>query len=371
MISQFVMSYTRLALLLILVGFSGTPLAAQTVVGKYAGEFLALGVGGRALGMGGVSAALANDVTAGYWNPAGLSQINYPQLAFMHSQNFGGAVGYDYFGAAMPFQENKSFGISVIRLGVSDIANTTRAWDNVRNTFTDSARLFGVDAFINKFNSADYAVMLSYAVRTNYQLSYGINAKLIYRHIGDLASAKGIGFDVGLRYQTKNRLLLGASVQDITSTFLSWSGGNGYETSRNELITPTAKLGGGYVFDLLYGQFTFGLDTDMRFEGRRSASQLSVGNISMDFRGGIEYAYKGVLALRGGLDDIGRLTLGAGLKLSKLNIDYAFANFSGQDQLGNSHRISLQIELEQSELKRKGYEPEPPAQNEQPIRNEQ
>ena len=49
---------------------------AQTVFGKYAGEFLSIGVGGRALGMGGAYVALANDVTAGYYNPAGLAQYN-------------------------------------------------------------------------------------------------------------------------------------------------------------------------------------------------------------------------------------------------------------------------------------------------------
>ena len=50
--------------------------AGETGIAKYAGEFLSLGVGGRALGMGGASVALANDVTAGYWNPAGLALLN-------------------------------------------------------------------------------------------------------------------------------------------------------------------------------------------------------------------------------------------------------------------------------------------------------
>ena len=53
-------------------------------VGKYAGEFMSIGVGGRALGLGGAYAALAHDITAGYWNPAGLSSLSYPQIALMH-----------------------------------------------------------------------------------------------------------------------------------------------------------------------------------------------------------------------------------------------------------------------------------------------
>src|SRR5271167_1887126 len=59
--------------------FSATP-------AKYAGEFIAIGVGGRALGLGGAYAALANDVTAGYWNPAGLSDLAYPQFILMHDE---------------------------------------------------------------------------------------------------------------------------------------------------------------------------------------------------------------------------------------------------------------------------------------------
>ncbi len=327
---------------------------AQTVIGKYAGEFLALGVGGRQLGMGGAAVALTNDVTSGYWNPAGLTAVNYPQLTFMHAENFGGIVGYDYAAVAIPFQTNKSFGVSIIRLGVADVPDTRAVWDNSRNDFTDDAKRLGVDMLISRFNAADYAVMFSYAAASTKNFSYGINAKVIYRNIGSFASAKGIGFDVGLMYQTSQGILLGASVQDVTTTLVSWS------TGRNELIAPTAKLGAGYVLDALYGRFTFGADTDVRFEGRKSTANFNVGNMSFNFRGGAEYSYKEVVALRLGMDDIGRITLGAGVKLSKLNIDYAFAKFDGADQIGNSHRISLQIELDQEEYRRTGYTPPKP-----------
>ncbi len=325
--------------------------SAQTVIGKYAGEFLALGVGGRQLGMGGAAVALTNDVTSGYWNPAGLAAVNYPQLTFMHAENFGGIVGYDYAAVAIPFQTNKSFGISVIRLGVADVPDTRAVWDNSRNDFTDDAKRLGVDMLISRFNAADYAVMFSYAATSTKNFSYGINAKVIYRNIGSFASAKGIGFDVGLMYQTSQGILLGASVQDVTTTLVSWS------TGRNELIAPTAKLGAGYIIDALYGRFTIGADTDVRFEGRRSAAQFNIANMSFDLRGGAEYSYKEVVALRAGIDDIGRITLGAGIKFSKLNIDYAFAKFDGADQIGNSHRVSLQIELDQEDYRRTGYTP--------------
>ena len=68
--------------------------AAQTVV-QYGAEFLAGGVGARALGMGGAYVARANDVTAGYWNVAGLDGLHYPEAAYMHAERFAGIVAFD------------------------------------------------------------------------------------------------------------------------------------------------------------------------------------------------------------------------------------------------------------------------------------
>jgi len=68
--------YFLLVLLLLNLLSGESQIFAQTVIGKYAGEFMAIGVGGRANGMGGAYVAVTNDVTSGYWNPAGLARIN-------------------------------------------------------------------------------------------------------------------------------------------------------------------------------------------------------------------------------------------------------------------------------------------------------
>ena len=70
---------------------------------KYSNEFLNLGVGGRALGMGGAQVSQVNDVTAGYWNPAGLVHSRGDiQLAFMHNEYFAGIAKYDYLALTAP-----------------------------------------------------------------------------------------------------------------------------------------------------------------------------------------------------------------------------------------------------------------------------
>ena len=64
---------------------------------KYTGEFLKLGVGARALGMGGAFAGLADDASAAYWNPAGLAYLKTNQFMPTHSEEFGGILGYDFY----------------------------------------------------------------------------------------------------------------------------------------------------------------------------------------------------------------------------------------------------------------------------------
>jgi hypothetical protein len=95
--------------------------------GKYAGEFIAIGVGGRALGLGGAYTALASDITAGYWNLSGLSAVMYPQVSLMHDERFAGLVNYDYGAVAVPVGLLSSLALSVIHLGIDDIPNTQRA----------------------------------------------------------------------------------------------------------------------------------------------------------------------------------------------------------------------------------------------------
>ena len=113
---------------------------AQTVIAKYAGEFISLGVGARALGMGGAFAALANDVTAGYWNPAGLARLDYPEFILMHDAEFGGLVNNDYGAVALPVGPSTTLGLSIIRVGVDDIADTRNAGVDATGTSRTTRR---------------------------------------------------------------------------------------------------------------------------------------------------------------------------------------------------------------------------------------
>lgn len=323
--------------------------SGETGVAKYAGEFISLGVGGRALALGGAYVALANDVTSGYWNPAGLSRIDYPQFMLMHDEQFGSLVNHDYAAAALPLGKSVSLGLSVIRVGVDDIPDTRNAGVDIDGNVTYDPNQFSrIDPNrVSYFNAADWAFYFTYSKRHSENFSYGANLKFIRRELGE-HSATGIGFDIGAWYSPWENLLLGVNLQDITTTLLAW------DTGRNELISPTLKMGSAFFFQALGGRFAPAVDIDARFENRRYASMAHLGPVSLDFHTGLEYEFKGLVALRVGYSDVKQLTMGAGLHLPKLSIDYSFAKFDGVDQLGNTHRISLMLTLESEQHRRAG-----------------
>ena len=331
---------------IVLLLLSSFTVSGQVVLSKYAGEFLAIGVGGRASAMGGAQSAAVRDVTAGYWNPAGLAFVDYPQISLMHEEHFGNLVNYNYASVAIPYGKDMSFGASLIRLGVDGIPDTREALidgvtkEVIYDITNPRARLD--PSRITEFNNTDYALFLTFAKRHSDNFYFGANAKLIRRDIAEFG-ATGIGFDVGAVYMPYDDLYLGANIQDVTTTLIAW------DTGRQELISPTMKIGAAYALDILGGLLTPAVDFDLRFEGREFASNFNIGPVSFDHHFGLEYNFQDIIAIRGGYNDVNQFTMGAGVKLPKLNIDYSFMRMnSGElERLPDSHRISLVLTLEE------------------------
>ncbi|OQX96138.1 hypothetical protein B6I21_01845, partial [candidate division KSB1 bacterium 4572_119] len=170
------------------------------------------------------------------------------------------------------------------------------------------------------------------------------NVKLLKKGIGDY-SAWGMGFDIGALWRVTRNWNVGANLQDATTTLLVW------DTGRQEAIIPTAKIGTAYFWQSSWiaGKIIPAFDLDMRFENRQYASQFNVGSISFDTHFGLEYQFKQLMAIRLGTDT-GRFTAGVGIKFPKLNVDYAFLS---HDELGDTHRISLKLTIEEEKFKRK------------------
>ena len=123
---------------------------------KYSNEFLNIGAGARGLSMGSAQVATANDATAGYWNPAGLTGVkDNPNFNLMHAEYFAGIGKYDYGSIAIPIQDNqRTIGFSLLRFAVDDIPNTLFLVE------PDGSINFNN---IQTFSSADYAFLFSFA----------------------------------------------------------------------------------------------------------------------------------------------------------------------------------------------------------------
>lgn len=347
LLSGIFMKTQKVLILIYIIFFSITAntYAGKIVKAKYAGEFMATGVGARALGMGGAFVAISNDVTAGYWNPAALADINYPQISVMHAQRFANIVNYNYGALAVPFGKKTSFALSIIRSGVDDIPDTRNALIEIGepNGIIDPGEHLDPNK-VKYFNSAEYAVYLSYASKRSEKLFYGGNVKVINKGIGE-NSAWGMGFDFAALWRPIPRLNVGVNLQDITTTLLVW------DTGRQEAITPTSKIGVAYLWRTprIAGFIIPTFDVDIRFENRQYSSQFNLGRVSFDSHAGLEYQFKEVMAIRLGMD-VGRFTAGIGVKLPRLHVDYAFLS---HDDLGDTHRISLRLTIEESKFKRR------------------
>jgi len=337
----------------VLVALTNPGHSGELTSGKYAGEFLALGAGGRSLGMGGAHVAVVRDVTSGYWNPAGLANLDYPQFMLMHSHQFRGVVNYDYGSAGFPVGKQNSLGITVLRVGVDDIINTQlRNPDKaLGELYVDENGQLVRNTPLDKdlqptFSSADYGLFLTYSKRVSQTFSYGGNVKFIYRDVGS-NSAWGIGFDLGVLMHATDKLVVGFNLQDVTTTLVAW------DTGRRELIRPALRTGVTYPLftDVLGGTFQPAVDMVFRFENRAESNLFHAGPASADLNMGWEYIYRNSVALRLGFADVGqpdaqagvgKFSAGIGLYLPKLLIDYAFL---GHDELGNTHRISARLTL--------------------------
>jgi len=351
-----------LVLFLVSTGMS-LPASGQRVA-KYGADFLAGGVGARALGMGGAFVASADDVHAGYWNPAGLRGVRSGEVAYMHAERFSGVVSFDYAAYAWPLSEKSTVSISAFRSGVNDIKNTLDAWDAERNQPKPDP-----SGSITTFSAADYAFFVGYGRDVNPRLRIGATAKIIRRSIGDFAEAWGYSFDVGAQYRTA-RWRWGVNVQDVTSMLQSWTVNQGSLTQLvevfgddmpeggTELVLPVVRLGTARSAVLGGGDLILAMDLDLAFDGQKT-NVFNAGEVSFHPRLGAEYTIKEVVAVRAGLGRIQHVdgegldltpALGAGLKLDRLDVDYGFGDFAGLvSDLGYSHRISVNFRLKASE----------------------
>lgn len=289
-----------LALFMLVVGYSQIAIAKDF---NHNLPMLRMGVGARALAMGGAHVAVANDATAGYWNPAALSQIEKVSIASMIAANMSEDRKYNYLAVAGKFDFG-AIGFSWLNSGTSDLMGYDESGQQT-----------------NSFDWNDHVFLFSYGNQMeNFQV--GFNFKVVYSKADaqDDYSSTGVGFDAGVKYAINDMVHLGVTAQDL-----------GTKVGGDE-IPATFRVGGAVM---PVEGFTIPVD----IEKNQNKSELVL-------RTGAEYAYMFAeeywAAVRGGVND-GEFTFGAGLTImNRYSIDYAYVS-EQSDAFGENHRVSLSL----------------------------
>lgn len=312
-------------------------------VGTAAAQFLKIGVGARTVGMGETFAAV-NDVSALYWNPAGITNLKSISVGVSHSQWFA-ELFHNYAGLAIPLSESDVLGISALSLSTNEQEVTTVEQPEGTGVF---------------YNVSDIAIGLSYARALTDRFSVGVTAKYIQQTAHNV-SASTVALDIGTYLRTGfHNLVIAMCVSNF--------GGN-MQLEGRDLITladinkgisgeynPDARLktepwplplnfrvgvamdivgGVDPFFQSKYHRFTMALD------GSHPNDNLERVNI------GGEYSWNDTFFARFGYKinyDIERWTFGAGVKLNvghqRVGFDYALVDYY---DLGKVSRFSLEL----------------------------
>jgi hypothetical protein len=274
-------------------------------LGATAANFLKIGIGAKAGGMGGAFVGLADDPSAIYWNPAGLSQLDCPQVMFAHNQ-WAQDIRYEYLGYALSIDPKSTMAVAVMFLHMGEVLGYD---ENDKPT--------------SSFSAYDVAMLFGYSRKISPRLFLGWTAKGILEKLED-HEAQAAAFDMGIFYDS-HILSFGLSLRNL-GTKLKFI---------DKKYSLPADLKAGIALKSLSNRLLLSTDIDL------------LTDTPPAFQHGIEYNFQNVLFVRGGVEyktqnqsspSSTSLTVGGGVRVSNFQFDYTY---SSVEFLGNLHNFSL------------------------------
>jgi hypothetical protein len=265
--------------------------------GEAGAQFLNIGVGSKACSMGDAFAALADDPSAIYWNPAGIAQMSCIEVMGMHSFWLLD-ISYQYVAAVLPSRYG-AFGTAI--------------------SYSSSGSIPKYENFEKKgeYTAYDAAGTVAYANTFKEMVSYGMGLKAIYQKIEN-ETATGFAVDLGVLVTPElvKGLRGGLSVQNL---------GTGMRFIAEEDPLPLNLKGG-----LAYGTGPVSLSLDV--------NQPWYDDLRVN--GGAEVSVGDILALRVGYNTANSYSAGAGFTWQRVSIDYAFVPY---EDIDNTHQLSARL----------------------------
>lgn len=284
-----------------LLGLSSTIQAA----GTSSAQFLKMGAGARAAGMGDAFCSVSDDANATYWNPAGLAQVETSQLSMMHNSNIQ-ETAYQFLAGALPLS-NSTVGAFIQRLDIGTIDRYTAG-----------------DAKDGSFDAGSLAVGVSMGRKVRENTMLGFTTKFVQESI-EAESDSSFAADFGLLHKTDS-FNFGFAIQNV---------GPGLKmVAESSPLPMTLRAGVSKMF------------ANNRLLGAIDLTKANDSKASVNL--GLEYKLSEMMVLRGGykagqsldVDGITNINGGFGLKLNRFNFDYSVSPFG---DLGMAHRISLLV----------------------------
>ncbi len=303
------------------------PILGSQRAGTAMAQFLKIGVGGRAVGMGESFVAIANDASALYWNPAGIVQFEKNQAIFSHV-NWPVDVKHEFFGYVHHLGTVSAIGISITALTTDDIEETTEF------------QPLGTGNFVS---FGDIAFGLTYARKMTDRFSVGFTVKYFDENIAEL-HARNVFFDFGTYYWTgfgSSRFAVsiinfGTNVEPSGSFVRR----DGTKVDKFQDFSPPTIFRIGFATELLDND-EHKITTSVQLNHPNDNAE----NVNL----GVEYWWNRYLALRGGYRanvDEESFTFGGGLalplKVFDLNLDFSYTDFG---RLGNASRFTAVIKF--------------------------
>jgi hypothetical protein len=340
----------------------GTPLVpgsgTNSRVATRGANFLEIGLGARAMGMAGAYAAMAEGLSALYWNVAGTAEVQNVAGGFDYAQLYGkDGLTYLWGGALLP-AAGGVIGLQVGQMSSGDIPRTS--YD-----FPEG----GDPTFGNVFTYTGTLFEASYSRRLTDRLNIGLGAKYASEGITN-AKASYIGADVGIRFRTGlYGTTLGAALANVGSS--GQFKGSLVDANTFNVFTPgTVRVNYRTESFEMPTTFRFSLMTDLvggaeaLVSQNNSAGTLRVvgefaNAIDTDLQAalGLEYGWRELVYLRAGKRWLNEnatagkdanfsrgLALGGGVRLPfagrHLGFDYAW---NGQGELPSTNHFSFEF----------------------------
>ena len=325
------------------LGISSIFSQAVSKTGTSAGQFFKIGVGSRAIGLGGAFTAIADDASSLYWNPSGIAN-NKTLSIFVDHYDWILDIEMDYFGFIIPLGNAGNLGISTnyLHMGEMDVTSTK----NPEGTG-------------EKFSAASYLGQISYARNLTERFSLGSSVKLIKESIWNSA-ATGIAIDIGTLYEsTFPGLKLGMSISNygskmkmdgrdlLVQTDLDPSLESDPENLNSNLMTDEFDLPMIFRFGISFSKkLKNGFGTILAIDAIHPSDNTESINLGTEFNynniGFIRFGYRNLFKR----DLEQKLSVGCGIALNyrniKYHIDYSYTDF---EILGSPQKLTITFVL--------------------------